>query len=325
MRRCSGPPATGAKAIGAAGQRDVVLLELQGDHLLAGHVGAHHQDAGDPRVGLQRLIDEIQVPPLDRPAGGALEQDLGTAADGRAAGAVDLVEQVEEELPLQVGQGLAHGQPDRIAMPDERAIGRVGQAEAVLRPGEHRHEAGRGVEQRGQVGRLGQHLALGVDALGEFVAGAEHALHHAVVVAHGRVREGEVGLLGIAVAQHLEDDVVHLDRLARVGGGDDRIDLVPDLVPDVAKALAHGHRMARAEHLGIVVVVERDLLRAPDDEDALARVEHHAHQRAQLQWPRGRHAQRVARPVERSHQAPRLAAAVEKLHRLRPGWKVASE
>jgi hypothetical protein len=152
---------------------------------------------------------------------------------------------------------------------------------------------------------LGDELFRGLDA------GAEHPGDPARIVAHRAVAEREVRLLRIAVPVHGEGDVVHVGRLAGVGAGEDRLDLVPDLVPQLVERPPERARMARAAHLGVAVVVERRALLSPDDQHRLARAQRHAHQGLERLRPGFRVAERRVGPVVLAHQRAALAPAGE--------------
>ena len=76
--------------------------------LAVGQVDALGEDAGDGPVRVaEGLVDEVHEPLLGRAAGPPPEQDRHVRAGECLAGPVDPVEQLEEALALDLGQGLA--------------------------------------------------------------------------------------------------------------------------------------------------------------------------------------------------------------------------
>jgi hypothetical protein len=151
-----------------------------------------------------------------------------------------------------------------------------------------------------------QHLARG---LADRAEDAGDALR---LVPDRAVREGEVALLGEAVA--LEEQ----ELVLRPGGGaagehtlEHRADDVPDLRPHIAPARAHRARVLVAEHRAVGVVVDLDHLGPPPDEDGEARGQTDADGRPERLRPARDRAERGARPVHRAHERAHLAAPSE--------------
>lgn len=120
-------------------------------------------------------------------------------------------------------------------------------------------------------------------------------------------------LLRIAVPMHDERDVVHVDRLAGIGARQDRLDLVPDVVPEVVERPAERRRVARAAQEGIAVVVEGRVLRSPHDQHGLPRAQDDGDQRPESLRPSRRVAKGRARPVVSAQERARRAAAGEEI------------
>ena len=159
----------------APGERLALAQGLLGVHALR-HVGALGEDARHPAVRvLDRLVDEIDEALLDGRAGRALQADLQGAALESLALRVDPVEQLEEALALDLGQRLPDRLPDHVAVTDELHVGRVDELEDVLRPAQHRHEAGRLLEEFLEALALGDGAALGQHLPRGLLARAEHA------------------------------------------------------------------------------------------------------------------------------------------------------
>jgi hypothetical protein len=87
-------------------------------------------------------------------------------------------------------------------------------------------------------------------------AGAEQADDDAPVVGHGRVGEGEVCLLGVAVAMEGKREVLHVDRLAVEHAVHQAADRFADLGPGLEERAREGSRVPRTEHVRVAVVVE---------------------------------------------------------------------
>jgi hypothetical protein len=160
-------------------------------------VGTFHEDAGNAAVLVRDgLVHEIGERLLQRRVGGALDHEAQPAADEGFAGAVNLVEQLDEALADELGQGVQQWLADDVAVPDELQVGVVDQFEAVVRPAQHAHEAGRLLEEPAEA------PALGVEPAVRLVHGLG-ALEDAAL--RGR-RLGRPPVLGVLdrVAQALE-------------------------------------------------------------------------------------------------------------------------
>jgi hypothetical protein len=129
-----------------------------------GDIDAFHEDAvdGAGRIA-QGLEDEIQDARLGRRTGRALQQHRHGPSDKGFARAKHIVEQGGKALFLDLGQRLAHGLADDVAMADQLVVGRVGQFEAMLRPAQDRCEAGRLGEHLLQAGNLAPLEFAGLD------------------------------------------------------------------------------------------------------------------------------------------------------------------
>jgi hypothetical protein len=155
----------------------------------------------------------------------------------------------------------------------------------MLGPAQHCHEAGRLLEESLQALHLGDGLPLGAHPRGRLRAGAEHAGHPSAFVAHRGVAEGESGLLRVAVAVHDEGDILHMRRLAGIGARQDRLDLVPDVGPELIERPAERRRVARPAHCRVAVVVEGRVLGPPHDQHGLLRDKRDADQRLERRRP----------------------------------------
>lgn len=155
----------------------------------------------------------------------------------------------------------------------------------MLRPAQHGDEAGRLLEQRHQALVFLLAVALGQHLPGSLDAGAVHAGHHAALVAHRRIREGEPGLLVEAVAVHQERQLFPIGALALQRTLDDGPDVVPDLAPDRLEGRSERRWMLFAQDVDIRVVVQETKFFAPGHEHRELRVQHQRHDRAQRLRP----------------------------------------
>jgi len=109
-----------------------------------GDVDAFDEDRGDvARRVLDGLEDEIEITRLRGATGRLLKGDFHVFSDKRLTRCEDAVEQANKALPLNLGNSLANGQADHIAMPDQLLIGGVGQHEPMVGTLKERREAGR--------------------------------------------------------------------------------------------------------------------------------------------------------------------------------------
>jgi hypothetical protein len=120
-------------------------------------------------------------------------------------------------------------------------------------------------------------------------------------------------LLRVSSALHDEGDVIHVDRLARIGLLDNRQEVCPNLVPDSEEVTTQGSRMLAREDLHIGIVVEQRALRPPGDEHGLVRPQHDPDKGFEALRPPFGRANRRRRPVVRPHERAHLPAAREKV------------
>ena len=229
---------------------------------------------------------------------------------------------VRSQVDLRRRHGLAR-EPGHVDQP-RHASGFV----AEVQQGE-RHvpgvlgQNGRGVNAHGLVrleGRSGAELAerpeppLAQNPAGRLAHDAEHAPHAARLVAHGVIGDVEVGLLGIPVSLEVEEVVARPEGLAGAHHAfEQRLEHVPDFAPTLPRWLSERGRVLGAEDRPIGVVVERDEVWTPEQDDLSLGGEQDAHRRAQALGPLGHGTQRRPRPVERAHAVAHLTATGEPL------------
>jgi hypothetical protein len=130
------------------------LLGLQavlGEHAL-GHVVALGKDAHHGAVVVDdRLIDEIDVALLDRPAGQRRHRDRQGFANKRRACRKHIVEQFVKPLPGQFRQRHAHRFADDVLELGQAVVRLVLQFVHMLRPAKKTDETGRLFEEAQQV------------------------------------------------------------------------------------------------------------------------------------------------------------------------------
>jgi len=184
-----------AQLVGEHGQEFVLVARFQ-QHLfvaqalfgvLFGDVIALDEDALDLAASIRdRLVDEVQDA-FREYARGALEADRLAIGHDRFAAAIGLVEHVDEALTDQLGKGVAHRLADMLARAGQVDHRRIDQFEYVVGSAQHRHEAGRLLEQRLEPVDVGQQAEIGfVHILG--------ALEDPAVGRH----QGERRVLGMA-------------------------------------------------------------------------------------------------------------------------------
>ena len=190
-----------------------------------------------------------------------VEPDLvGAVLAGRVAECGDLQEllAVERTLPPRPHRGLLlrqmrQGVEQALAEPRLDAIDaaqRFGGGALESQPSalriEHLHDRVGGLDDVGQRLAFGQRLAdsvlqrvvgllqrlLGPELLRRLRDGAEHAGDLAAFIAHGRIGEGEPGLLVVAAPVHQQRQVLAVDRDSRHRRVDQTGDVRPDLRPD---------------------------------------------------------------------------------------------
>ena len=142
-------------------------------------------------------------------------------------------------------------------------------------------------------------------------AGAEHAADAARFVGHGAVGEREVDLLAEPAALHEQHQVVGVGRVAGEGAGHERLDVAPDLRPDLAGRPAQRPRVLVAGDRPVAVVVDLDELRPPEHEHGVAGVEQDAEGGLQALRPGLRRAERRPRPVLGADQRAQLTATLQ--------------
>ena len=146
--------------------------------------------------------------------------------------------------------------------------------------------------------------------------GADDAARHPVIVRNWTVGEGIIGLLGVAVALHQEELLLDIGAFDPAhGGGQQRLDIGPDFLPDDLGRLAQGVGVLAADDRLVGVVVEVDQLGAPADPDRLAGRQHDADCRLEALRPGGRRSERIVVPVMGTDQRPQFAAPREEQER----------
>src|SRR3978361_918799 len=95
--------------------RDVAALSADADH---GPVGSP-----------DGLVDEVENALLGGAPWNPLQADLDGAAAKRLPGLIEAVQQLEEALALDLGQGLPHGLAHHVAVTDQLQVGAVNELE----------------------------------------------------------------------------------------------------------------------------------------------------------------------------------------------------
>ena len=102
------------------------------------------EDAGNGAAALAHgLVDEVHEAAIERFVAGPAQQRRHFATVERLAGAVDVVEDFEKALAFDLGDRLAHGFSDDVALADDLVIQLVGQLEDMIRAAQRTDERGR--------------------------------------------------------------------------------------------------------------------------------------------------------------------------------------
>ena len=175
---------------------------------------------------------------------------------------------------------------------------------------QHRDEAGRLVEHLVQPRAVLRQFARGAHPPGRFRHDAQHAADAAVVQRHRRIGDVEIHLLAISRALDVERPV--LRGIGFAGGAhmrQQRLQIVPQFRPGLARRAAERGGMLVPDRRRIGIVVQRDLLRAPEQHDLRLRGQHHRQRVAQHRRPVLYRPQRRGGPVMRGDPPPHVAAA----------------
>ena len=245
------------------------------------------------------------------------EPRRGAVGDDALAGCVDLIEQLVEALAGNVGKRLADRLADPVVAVEEATMGVVDELEDMVRATQDADEAGCLLEQVRQTLPLGRCLALCQNLPCRLGADDQNA---ADAVGCRRVVDRAVAVGPEDLLEHAVPDDRH--ELVLVPGGplaaQDELDLRSDDVPAFRPGLASGraqHRrmLSGAEGRPIAVIVEADVLLAPEDKDRVARREGHPDRGLQPLRPGLGRPQRRGAPVVGAHERAHLAATGEEL------------
>src|ERR1700761_9364903 len=156
------------------------------------------------------------------------------------------------------------------------------------------------------------HLTLADDALCVIEIRAKNPTRSTLIVGNRTVRECVIGLFAITVALHDEEQgfVVgaFVSAHGQLGPG---FYLIPYFAPDLVRGLPERLWVLAANDRLIGVVVEVNQLVTPPHKHRLARGEHDSNARLEVLWPMAYRSERGARPVCRSHECSKFAAAGE--------------
>ena len=297
------------------GQQAQALLafaqRLRGAHGV-GDVISLDKDAGHGAVAAaDGLIHEIDDSFLQRLAGPALQLQRHGIADKRLARLADAIERIQKALLRHLGQGRKQAHADDVALADQVHERIVGQFKDVAGLAHHRSEAGSLAEQLAHAidflcaVKLGQYLVGGLDA------DTIHAGDRSLPVAHGGVGKREPGLLVVAFAIRDQRHVFPVAGDTLHGLLHDRMNIVPDLGPDIGKPCAECLRVLAAQDLGIGIVVEEFMFLAYGDKHGKLRVQCQIDGGPQPAWPGQRRTEACIAPVLQRDQLCNLASAIK--------------
>lgn len=152
---------------------------------------------------------------------------------------------------------------------------------------------------------------LGLYAPCRLSAGAEHACDPALLVAYGRVGEGEPSPLFASATVHGQRQVLRPSGLAGECPVDQGQDVGPDLRPNVVEAPSQGCGVFVPEDLGVGIVVEKAEFPPERHEHRESRAQDKAYRRAQARRPYVGMPERRAGPVVGAHYRPYPSAPFE--------------
>ncbi len=163
----------GRAALGGMGCGDVVAFAKHAGNL-----------AG---IVVERRVDEGQIAQHRARFGRGLEFHRGGVELARAASGVDLVQRLEEPLPCDRGESLAHGAADPVTGVEDFPVRVVDELDDVIRAPHDDDESGRLFEQPPLSLLLQRALLIGPVALGD-VGGRAEPLHDLTLRAQQRHR-----------------------------------------------------------------------------------------------------------------------------------------
>jgi hypothetical protein len=206
---------------------------------------------GEPGKELREAGHDLDLPRGDR-GPRAVRDDAGGERVDHAEAVVGDEAGVLVSLPGQVDE-TERAVGARLCQDPERGVDGVSRA-AV-------HRAGQAAEllQHG-------HPASGEHPLGRLHDRVEQAGHLTTGLDDGAVGEGEVALLVEATPRHRQRQVLVARRPAGEDVVDHRLDVGPDVIPDVGDTSSQRGRVPQAERGGIGVVVDHHELSAPHEQ-----------------------------------------------------------
>ena len=276
-----------------------------------GHVRRLHEDPLPHIAGFsERLVDEVHDAVLRRIARQPPEGDGDRAADIRLAGGEDAVEQGQEALRPQFGQGIRDPHALDVRPADQFLEGGIDDLDHVGRAAQDAGHAGGLREQAPEPLDLRFGPAVRHDRPGRLVALVEDADDGAVLVADRREAVVPVGFLLNPAPHDRQHEVEGRKALARLHHmGKLRPHDIPDVEPDLGRGPAEGGRVALARDRGPGVVVEKPKIGPPVDRGRKARVQADRERQPQRLRPAVDGAERGAFPVVPPDAFAKVAAA----------------
>ena len=158
----------------------------------------------------------------------------------------------------------------------------------------------------------GAQAAFAEHAPGLLVDDAEDAADAAVLDADRIVRDVVVRLFEEPLPVEKEGVLLRPERLTRPDHAlEERSEDVPHLAPALARGTTERPRMLRAEHRRIGIVVDRDELGTPEEDDLRLRRQQDADRAPEALRPRLHRTERRCRPVVRADALAHLPAACQ--------------
>src|SRR6516165_6063086 len=155
-----------------------------------------------------------------------------------------------------------------VAMTNQLLVSMIDETENMSRPLQQRHEARSLLKQLSETFALIGDLLLRVDTRSRLAHDAQDAADAAIRLSHGRIGNIKIDVLAHAVPFDVERPVFCRKCLpAGAHAAQERFEVVPQLRPVFAGGTAERARMLVANRRRIGIVVERNIVRTPNQDD----------------------------------------------------------
>ena len=257
---------------------------------------------------MDRLVDEVDVLYLVT----ALQAQFHPTHDDRLAGAVDLIEQLEETLPGEFREHLSDGIPDKAVAACDFHVSVVYVFVDMVGPGQHADETRHLAQELPLPGLPRRGAAAGQNPFGRLDDDGHHAGRGSALVEHRRVVEVHPDLLGLAATVERELLVLVGQRAATQPDLHDVVVECGDFRPAIAHLGPKDPGMPAAGEHRIGVIVDHDAVGPPQHHHRHCRVDQKAGDGLEAGGPLPNRTKRRGRPVEGPNQAGQLSGTLDK-------------